>query len=115
MSLPCFIMSFSIPILTAIHFKRTLSNKSETWVGTSPNRSIISDSNFSSSNSRNLDIDIEKMITEFKELAEYFRPMIIDTIAHLNEAILEGSKTILIEGANATMLDIDFGKFNSQI
>ena len=59
-----------------------------------------------------LDVDIEKIIGQFKELAEYFRPMTIDTIAYLNQAILDGSKKILVEGANATMLDIDFGKFN---
>lgn len=56
-----------------------------------------------------LDVDIEKIIEQFQHLAEYFRPMIIDTIAYLNEAIIDGSKKILVEGANATMLDIDFG------
>jgi adenylosuccinate synthase len=58
-----------------------------------------------------LDFDVEKTIEQYKGLAEYFRPMIIDTIAYLNEAILDGSKKILVEGANATMLDIDFGIF----
>jgi adenylosuccinate synthase len=58
-----------------------------------------------------LNVDIEKTIEQYKELAEYFRPMIIDTIAYLNQAILDGSKKILVEGANATMLDIDFGMF----
>jgi adenylosuccinate synthase len=56
-----------------------------------------------------LDVDIEKIIEQYKQLGEYFRPMIIDTIAYLNQAILDGSKKILVEGANATMLDIDFG------
>ena len=60
-----------------------------------------------------LDVDIEAIIEKFKELAEYFRPMTIDTIAHLNQIILEGSKKILVEGANATMLDIDFGEICS--
>ncbi|CAF4430819.1 unnamed protein product, partial [Adineta steineri] len=55
-----------------------------------------------------LDLDIEKTIEQFKKLAEYFRPMIIDTVAYLNQNILDGSKKILVEGANATMLDIDF-------
>ncbi len=58
-----------------------------------------------------MNVDIEKTIEQYKELAEYFRPMIIDTIAYLNQAILDGSKKILVEGANATMLDIDFGMF----
>ncbi len=59
--------------------------------------------------------DIEKTIEQFKQLAEYFRPTTIDTIAYLHQAIVDGSKKILVEGANATMLDIDFGMFiNSQ-
>jgi adenylosuccinate synthase len=57
-----------------------------------------------------LDVDIEKIIEQFKKLADYFRPMTIDTIAYLNQTIVDGSKKILVEGANATMLDIDFGK-----
>ncbi|CAM4793317.1 unnamed protein product [Rotaria magnacalcarata] len=58
-----------------------------------------------------LEGDIDKTIEQFKELAEYFRPMTIDTISYLNDAIVDGSKKILVEGANATMLDIDFGRF----
>ncbi len=56
-----------------------------------------------------LEGDVEKTIEQFRELADYFRPMTIDTIAYLNQAIIDGSKKILVEGANATMLDIDFG------
>ena len=56
-----------------------------------------------------LEVDIEAIIEQFRKLAEYFRPMTIDTIAYLNQHILDGSKRILVEGANATMLDIDFG------
>ncbi|CAM4895265.1 unnamed protein product [Rotaria socialis] len=55
-----------------------------------------------------LEGDIEKTIEQFKEFAEYFRQMTIDTISYLNDAIVNGSKIILVEGANATMLDIDF-------
>ena len=62
-----------------------------------------------------LDVDIEKTIEQFKGLAEYFRPMIIDTIAYLNQSIVDGSKRILVEGANATMLDIDFGNFENLV
>ena len=59
-----------------------------------------------------LEVDIEKTIEQFQQLAEYFRPMTVDTIAYLNEAIVDGTKKILVEGANATMLDIDFGTFH---
>jgi adenylosuccinate synthase len=58
-----------------------------------------------------LEGDVDKLIEQFKELGEYFRPMTIDTVAYLYEAIVDGSKKILVEGANATMLDIDFGMF----
>ncbi|CAF3484871.1 unnamed protein product, partial [Rotaria socialis] len=56
-----------------------------------------------------LECDIEKTAAQFKQLAEYFRPITIDTTAYLNKLIIDGSKKILIEGAQATMLDIDFG------
>lgn len=41
--------------------------------------------------------------------AEEFRPCIKDTVCLLYEALNSG-KNILVEGANAAMLDIDFGK-----
>jgi adenylosuccinate synthase len=34
-----------------------------------------------------------------------------DTVLFLHKALSEG-KTILVEGANAAMLDIDFGEFS---
>ena len=45
----------------------------------------------------------------FKAFAERLRPMVKDTVVVLNESLRSGKK-ILIEGANATMLDLDFGK-----
>ena len=62
-----------------------------------------------------LEVDIEAIIEQFRKLAEYFRPMTIDTVAYLNQHILDGSKRILVEGANATMLDIDFGTLSSSL
>lgn len=43
--------------------------------------------------------------------AEELRPMVQDTIVLLDQYLKNGSK-ILVEGANACMLDIDFGKFD---
>ena len=37
--------------------------------------------------------------------------MVEDTIVHVNKALTSGSR-MLIEGANAAMLDIDFGEGN---
>lgn len=44
-----------------------------------------------------------------KDYAEQIRPFVIDTVFYLHQAIKE-EKSILVEGANAAMLDIDFGK-----
>lgn len=43
-------------------------------------------------------------------LSSYFRPMIIDTITYINNAIKNGKK-VLLEGAQAALLDIDFGVY----
>eukprot|EP00002_Diphylleia_rotans_P012004 TRINITY_DN2356_c0_g1_i1.p1 TRINITY_DN2356_c0_g1~~TRINITY_DN2356_c0_g1_i1.p1 ORF type:complete len:432 (-),score=88.36 TRINITY_DN2356_c0_g1_i1:335-1630(-) len=44
------------------------------------------------------------------KFAEELKPFVRDTIHYINEAHSEGKK-ILIEGANATLLDIDFGTY----
>ena len=36
--------------------------------------------------------------------------MVIDSVTYMNNALKDSSKNILVEGANATMLDIDFGE-----
>jgi len=52
----------------------------------------------------NADAELEKL----RALAERLRPMIRDTVYYVNQAINDG-KRVLVEGANAVMLDIDFG------
>ena len=47
---------------------------------------------------------------QYEALAERIRPMVCDTAVLLNQAIREG-KTILFEGAQGTMLDIDHGTY----
>jgi adenylosuccinate synthase len=54
--------------------------------------------------------DVEAEIVRYNELAELLKPFITDTIVYLNEAY-ESGKRILVEGANATMLDLDFGTY----
>ena len=44
-----------------------------------------------------------------QEFGQRIRPMVCDTVVLVNKAIADGKKVIL-EGANAAMLDIDFGK-----
>lgn len=56
-----------------------------------------------------LNVDIEAELEKYKGYAEQVRPFVIETISYMNGAVKAG-KTILVEGANAAMLDIDFGK-----
>ena len=50
------------------------------------------------------------MYREFLEIGQQLKNRIVDTELELNEAIKEG-KNILFEGAQALMLDIDFGTY----
>jgi len=57
-----------------------------------------------------LEVDVEAELQLYKAYAEQIRPLVTDTVSYLHEAIKE-SKKILVEGANAAMLDIDFGTY----
>jgi len=52
----------------------------------------------------------EDVLKEYKGYAERLRPLVTDTIPLINEEIEAGRK-ILFEGAQATMLDIDYGTY----
>ena len=58
----------------------------------------------------NLEINVEKDLEIFRKIANEIYPCITDTVCYLNEA-LKSNRKILVEGANATMLDIDHGEF----
>lgn len=45
-----------------------------------------------------------------QEYAERLRPMVRDGVYYMHEALHGSPKNILVEGANAALLDIDFGK-----
>lgn len=55
---------------------------------------------------RGMQADVE----QYKEIAKRVLPLVGDTVELINDAWDEG-KRILIEGANATMLDLDFGTY----
>jgi adenylosuccinate synthase len=57
-----------------------------------------------------LEIDIEEQLAYYKSIAPQVLSMTCDTIELTNKKYKEGKK-ILVEGANATMLDIDFGTY----
>lgn len=47
--------------------------------------------------------------------AEKIRPMVRDGVYFMYEALHGSPKKILVEGANAALLDIDFGKLYSKL
>lgn len=55
-------------------------------------------------------LNIDEVYHEFLEIGQQLKNRIVDTELELNEAIKEG-KNILFEGAQALMLDIDFGTY----
>ncbi|KAK0175056.1 hypothetical protein PV327_008840 [Microctonus hyperodae] len=57
-----------------------------------------------------LEVDIKLEIELYKSYAERIRPFVRETVHYLHMA-LKSDKKILVEGANATMLDIDFGTY----
>jgi adenylosuccinate synthase len=52
----------------------------------------------------------ETILADLNKYIEFFQPMVIDTITYLNNAIKFGKK-ILVEGAQACLLDVDFGVY----
>jgi adenylosuccinate synthase len=55
-------------------------------------------------------ITVEEILEEIGEYAERLRPMVSDTSLVLNRALDDG-RTVLFEGAQATMLDVDHGTY----
>ncbi|XP_026743137.1 adenylosuccinate synthetase-like [Trichoplusia ni] len=57
-----------------------------------------------------LEVDIDAELARYQVFATKIKPMVRDTVSYLHKAIGEGKK-VLVEGANAAMLDIDFGTY----
>jgi adenylosuccinate synthase len=57
-----------------------------------------------------LKVDIDKELSECLEYKKKLEPLVCDTVLLMHKAITENKK-ILVEGANAVMLDIDFGTY----
>jgi adenylosuccinate synthase len=55
-------------------------------------------------------IEVDAVVEELLSYADRLRPMVADTSLLLNHALDEG-KTVLFEGAQATMLDVDHGTY----
>uniref|UniRef100_A0A4W5RE53 Adenylosuccinate synthetase n=1 Tax=Hucho hucho TaxID=62062 RepID=A0A4W5RE53_9TELE len=59
----------------------------------------------------NLNVDIDNELQQLKEYAERLRPLVTDGVYFMHKALTGPSKKILVEGANAALLDIDFGTY----
>lgn len=55
-------------------------------------------------------IDLNKTLEDYKGYAEILKPYITDTITLIHNA-LDNGKKVLCEGAQASLLDIDFGSY----
>uniref|UniRef100_A0AAQ5WZY9 Adenylosuccinate synthetase n=1 Tax=Amphiprion ocellaris TaxID=80972 RepID=A0AAQ5WZY9_AMPOC len=59
----------------------------------------------------NLNVDIDSELEQLKAYAERLRPLVTDGVYFMHKALTGPSKKILVEGANAALLDIDFGTY----
>jgi adenylosuccinate synthase len=55
-------------------------------------------------------VDFDEILEQYRHFADQIRPLSCDTSHLLNEMIRSG-KSVLFEGAQGTMLDIDFGTY----
>jgi len=55
-------------------------------------------------------LELEELAARYEELAQRLRPYIADTSLLVDSALREG-KTVLLEGAHATLLDLDHGTY----
>ena len=57
-----------------------------------------------------LEINVDKIAEEYLGYWNTIRPTVVDSVLFLNEALGKGRR-VMVEGANATMLDLDFGTY----
>jgi len=57
-----------------------------------------------------LRVDIDRELVRYKEFADKVRPFVANTVTYLHTALKENKK-IVVEAANGTMLDVDFGTY----
>ncbi len=55
-------------------------------------------------------VEVDTVVEELLSYADRLRPMVVDTSLLLNDA-LDAGRTVLFEGAQATMLDVDHGTY----
>jgi adenylosuccinate synthase len=55
-------------------------------------------------------VTVEEVVDDYAEVADRLRPHVVDTSLVLNRALDEG-KTLVLEGSQATLLDVDHGTY----
>src|SRR5436309_14203773 len=70
----------------------------------------IEDANLIIRRYRGTTLDAKQVFDEIAPLVERLEPFITDTTAYLNNALREG-RSVLVEGAQATLLDVDHGTY----
>lgn len=55
-------------------------------------------------------LNFDKLYAQYRDYAEQLRPYVCDTLTYLHKA-LEQDQSVVVEGAQATLLDIDFGSY----
>ncbi|RKO95319.1 P-loop containing nucleoside triphosphate hydrolase protein, partial [Caulochytrium protostelioides] len=55
--------------------------------------------------------DVEAEIARYEAYAERLRPMVTDVVPLISDAVRDPAQQILVEGANALLLDIDYGTY----
>lgn len=57
--------------------------------------------------------DSQKELDQLRQLSEKIKKenMLVDSIEYMHQVLKDPRKRVLAEGANATMLDIDFGTY----
>uniref|UniRef100_A0A8C5A7W4 Adenylosuccinate synthetase n=1 Tax=Gadus morhua TaxID=8049 RepID=A0A8C5A7W4_GADMO len=58
-----------------------------------------------------LNLDVEGELAQLKSYVVRLRPLVTDGVYFMHQALTGPSKKILVEGANAALLDIDFGTY----
>ncbi|SCU98439.1 LAMI_0F14642g1_1 [Lachancea mirantina] len=56
------------------------------------------------------DYNVDEELARYKQYKELLKPFVVDSVVFIHNAI-QANKKILVEGANALMLDIDFGTY----
>lgn len=59
----------------------------------------------------NFDYDVRKEVARYYQYAKELEPCITDSVSMLSRAVRDGNHAVLVEGANAALLDIDFGTY----